>query len=323
MLRCRAAHRRPAMAEASDGMFFALPETIETEVYARLPDEFQARNRTSSWLDGRQHGEMGSFLEGPSADRQGNIYCTDIPYGRIFRVRPDKVWDLVAAYDGEPNGLKIHRDGRLFVADHRRGLLTIDPATGAVTPLVERAFSEGFRGLNDLHFALNGDLYFTDQGQTGHQDPSGRVYKLDNDGRLARIMDGIPSPNGLVLSADERTLFVNVTRANAVWRLPLMQGDRVTKVGTFLQLSGGGGPDGLAHDADGGLVVAHTGLGTVWRFDKRGEPTHRVRSCLGDKTTNIAFGGPDNRTLFITESETGSILSARMPYPGQRMFAHS
>ena len=302
---------------------FAQPIVIQTEVFARLPDRYRAPGRSSSWLEGRQYDTLHSFLEGPAFDRAGTLYCTDIPYGRVFRVSPDGEFDLVVEYDGEPNGLKIHQDGRLFVADHKRGILEIDTASREVKPVVERAFGEGFRGPNDLHFARNGDLYFTDQGQSGHQAPNGSVYALRAKGGLVRIMDGIPSPNGLVLSLDERILYVNVTRANAVWRLPLMGDNRVTKVGTFLQLSGGSGPDGLAIDEEGGLVVAHPGLGAVWRFSREGELTHRVVSCAGKKTTNIAFGGAGNQTLFITESETGSILSARMPVPGTRMFSHS
>jgi gluconolactonase len=95
----------------------------------------------------------------------------------------------------------------------------------------------------------------------------------------------------------------------------------VAKVGTFIQLSGGGGPDGLAMNEDGGLAVAHIGLGVVWIFSRRGEPLFRVESATGAHTTNMAYGGPDRRTLYITESETGSILTARLPTPGLRMFS--
>jgi gluconolactonase len=303
---------------------YPVPENIPTEVYARLPEELRIKNRRTSWVEGRQHSQVHSFLEGPSVDRAGNLYCTDIPYGRIFRITPDRQWQVVAEYDGEPNGLKIHKDGRLIVTDHRRGLLVIDPASGAVTTLLDRAFSEGFRGLNDLYIARNGDIYFTDQGQSGLQDPSGRVYKLDPEGRLICLMSNIPSPNGLVLDREETILFVNVTRANAVWRLPLLPGDRTSKAGVFLQLSGGlSGPDGLAIDEEGGLAVAHSGTGSVWIFDRLGEPQYRVRSGAGLKTTNLAYGGEDRRTLFITDSETGSILAARVPVAGHTMFSHT
>jgi gluconolactonase len=280
---------------------FAAPPVIETQVFATLPDKLRISGRKTAWIEARQHGTPHSFLEGPSFDRAGNLYVTDIPYGRIFRVSPAGAFEVVAEYDGEPNGLKIHRDGRIFITDHKRGLLTLDARTGKVEPMIERANSEGFRGLNDLIFARNGDLYFTDQGQTGLHDPSGRVYRLSADGRLNCIMRGIPSPNGLVLSCDESMLYVNVTRANAVWRLPLLGSGEVTKAGLFLQLSGGlGGPDGLAIDAQGSLAIAHAGFGTVWVFSHIGEPLYRIKSCTGLKTTNLAYGGPDGKTLYIT-----------------------
>jgi gluconolactonase len=125
------------------------------------------------------------------------------------------------------------------------------------------------------------------------------------------------------LNRDENILYLNVTRANAVWRLPLLASGEVTKAGMFLQLSGGlGGPDGLAIDENGGLAVAHAGLGTVWLFNRIGEPIYRVKSCAGLGTTNIAYGGPDRKTLYITESETGCILKAQMPFAGNVMYSH-
>ena len=302
---------------------FTFSQTIDTEIFARLPDKFRSSTKRSAWVAARKHGNIHSFLEGPSFDRAGILYCTDIPYGRIFKVTPDGEFHLVTEYDGEPNGLKIHKDGRIFIADHKLGLVLLDPQSGAITPLLERANTEGFRGLNDMIFARNGDLYFTDQGQTGLQDPSGRVYRMRADGTINCLIRNVPSPNGLVLSHDENTLFINATRANAVWRLPLLPSGETTKVGLFLQLSGGlGGPDGLAIDAEQNLVVAHAGFGSLWQYSYIGEPLCRIKSCAGLGTTNLAYGGPDMKTLFITESATGVILKAQMPVAGSVMYSH-
>ena len=303
---------------------FAPPPEIEARVHARLPEAMQRPGGGSDWFFGKHGGDLHSFLEGPCIDRQGGLLVTDIPFGRIFRVGADGGFELLTEYDGEPNGLAIHRDGRIFVADHRRGLLTVDPASGAVTTLLGRIRREGFKGLNDLTFDARGNLYFTDQGQTGLQDPSGRVWRLGADGRLERLVDNVPSPNGLVLSPDERTLYLAVTRANQIWRLPLHDDGSTTKVNLFLQLQGGlTGPDGLAMDAEGNLVVCHCGLGTVWLFSPLGEPRLRIRSPAGLDTTNAAFGGDGNRTLFVTESRTGTVLAADLEVPGQRLFSHA
>ena len=103
-------------------------------------------------------------------------------------------------YDGWPNGLKIHKDGRIFITCYKRGIMLLDPSTGAVTPLLILRL-EGFRGVNDLTFGVNGDLYFTDQGQTGLQDATGRVYCLRPSGELTCLIDTVPSPNGIVIDS--------------------------------------------------------------------------------------------------------------------------
>ena len=153
-------------------------ELIKTEVFMSMPAKFRKKQR-SAWSDpNRQGAEVECFLEGPSFDREGNLWFVDIPFGRIFRITPKGDWELVTQYDGWPNGLKIHKDGRIFICDYKEGLLMLDPKTGKLETVLRTAFSEGFKGLNDLHFAANGDLYFTDQGQTGIADPSGRVFRL-------------------------------------------------------------------------------------------------------------------------------------------------
>ena len=95
------------------------------------------------------------------------------------------------------------------------------------------------------------------------------------------------------------------------------------KVGIFVQLSGGySGPDGMALDSAGNLAVCHAGNGCVWIFSPRGEPLYRVNSCEGLTTTNCAYGGLDGTSLFITESDSNTILRAEMPDAGKTMYSH-
>ncbi len=138
-------------------------------------------------------------------------------------------------YDGWPNGLKLHKDGRIFIADYRRGLMVLDARTGKVEPRLQTAYSEGFKGLNDLHFASNGDLYFTDQGQTGIADPSGRVFRLRADGTLDRLVTNVPSPNGITLNRKNNHVYVAVARSQQIWRLPLMADGQPSKAGVAMR----------------------------------------------------------------------------------------
>jgi gluconolactonase len=200
--------------------------------------------------------------------------------------------------------------------------MVLDPASGAVEPYCDRPVLERFKGVNDLVFASNGDLYFTDQGQTGLQDPSGRIYRRRAGGELELLLDAIPSPNGLVFNRDETSLFIAVTRASCVWQAGMLLNQQFSKVGVFVFLQGGTGPDGMAMDVNGNLSVCHAGLGVAWLFSVLGEPLARIQSCTGVMTTNLAYGGPDNKTVYITETETGTILKADLQVPGQPMYSH-
>src|SRR6266851_720872 len=243
---------------------FAAPPVLETIVFARVPDSLSRANRKSHWVDVLQNGApTPSFLEGPSFDRDGNLWVTDIPWGRLFKITPDGTLSLAFEYDGEPNGLKFHKDGRAFITDHKHGIMVFDPKTAKIAPYLERGRFERFKGVNDLVFASNGDLYFTDQGMTGLQDASGRVYRLR-----------------------------------------------------------GSGPDGMAMDEDDNLAICHVGFGTVWLFSRLGEPLYRIKSGAGLATTNCAYGGRDRKSLFITESATGSVLRAELPVAGRAMYSH-
>jgi gluconolactonase len=304
---------------------YAAPPVVETEIHARLPDALRRTDRMTEWLHRRGGGPLHSFLEGPAFDRAGNLYCVDLAHGRILRLAPDRSWSVFAEYDGEPNGLKIHQDGRIFVADHRHGILAFDPATGERQLVAERGGHGRFIGLNDLSFSRDGDLYVTDQGHSGLAEPIGAVYRRRRGGEMDLIFGGLAAPNGVVLNMAENLLHVSTTRANQVMSCPIAKdAPGAPKTRLFIQLSGGPtGPDGMAVDEADNLVVVAAGHGTAWVFDRCGEPIHRIRSCAGMRTTNAAYGDADRRSLFITEAEHGVILKARLPVPGKLVYGLS
>ena len=299
-----------------------VPTVVEAEVLTRMPDDLRLP-AVSSWSAANKPGEkIDSFIEGPAFDRAGNLFLTDIPSGRIFRVDGAGRWTLAGETGGWPNGLAIHADGRVYVADYLRGILRLDPSTSKVDVHLGHRNSESFKGVNDLTFDHCGNLYFTDQGQTGLHDPSGRVYRHDTSGRLDILIGNGPSPNGLAISPNGRFLSVAMTRANAVWRGPLQADESVSKVGAFRTFYGTSGPDGLAHGAGGELVVAHASLGGAFVCDARGDVTHFVKVPFGRTVTNIAFK-PGTGRLVLTESETGTVFAAELPFDGAQLFSHS
>jgi gluconolactonase len=191
-----------------------------------------------------------------------------------------------------------------------------------VHPYLERRNSERFKGVNDLVFDSRGNLYFTDQGQTGLHDPTGRLYRLQSGGQLDLLLGNVPSPNGVALSPDERVLYLGVTRGNQVWRVPLLDDGSVAKVSAFFTSYGPSGPDGLAVDKRGRVIVANPGLGVAWVLNHKAEPDVVLRSCAGASLTNVAFGGPDRKTLYCTESVSGSVLQATLDEAGLQVHRH-
>ena len=181
--------------------------------------------------------------------------------------------------------------------------------------MLGRRNSERFKGVNDLTFAQDGTLYFTDQGQTGLHDPTGRVFRYQSNGHLDCLIANGPSPNGLVLAPEQDVLFVAMTRDNSVWRVPLLSDGMTGKVGRFASFHGTAGPDGMAVDLAGNLFVAHASLGKIFVLDSEGYEIAHLRSCRGKATTNLTFRDAHSPSTFITESETGSILTADWKLP--------
>lgn len=299
-------------------MFFLnAPEVRVAEVFTRMPEKFRKTNVPTEWARANRGGiPVDSFLEGPVWDPEGHLFVTDIPHGRIFRIATSGEWDLIAEYEGEPNGMTRFDDAHMLITDYRNGLMLLDIERGEVRPYLERRNTESFKGVNDLTFDSNGNLYFTDQGQSGMHDPTGRVYRLSPEGKLDMLLGTCPSPNGLVLSPDEKVLFVAMTRGNSVWRVPLQADGSVSKVSQFFTSYGPSGPDGMTVDAEGRVLFANPGLGRAWVLNHKAEPDEILVSPEGASLTNLCYGGPDMKTLFMTESVSGTVLKARMATPG-------
>jgi gluconolactonase len=303
-------------------MWFVPPREIPVRPFASLPTAHR-RPRRTAWSDANRGGAaIDSFLEGPCFDVAGNLLVTDIPNGRIFRVGV-RNWDLVAEYEGWPNGMAAGpapgphagaHAGAMLITDYRHGLLSLDPATGSMAPVLETLLSEGFRGLNDLVLDAAGAILMTDQGQTGLQDPSGRVVRLWPDGRIDRLISNGPSPNGIALNRAGTHCYVAMTRSCEVWRFALRTDALVGKAQCFFRVPAGtSGPDGMAVDAHDRIFVANPGHGQVWGLDAQGMLLFRLDcTAFGRMPTNCCFA-PDGTTLLITESQSGEVLVVEVP----------
>ena len=296
------------------------PKIRDLKPWTRLPDKYRQATLTE-WSRVNQGGrESDSFLEGPVFDKENNLYVTDIPHGRVFKITPRGEWDLVTQWDGEPNGMKFMNESEILIADYKNGLIVLDSKSGEIKPFLSRRNTEGFNGINDLTFDSKGNLYFTDQGQTGLHDPTGRVFRLNKEGKLDLLLSNVPSPNGITLSVDEKFLFVAATRGNCVWRMPIFPDGTISKAGQFFTSYGPSGPDGLAINQEGHLLIANPGLAYIWILNHLAEPIEILKGISGTSLTNLAFGGSDKKTIYCTDSTNGQILSAELSVCGAPIF---
>ena len=257
---------------------FAAPPSFKPKCSLVCPTNCIAAGTRSGWPRAST-ASSDSFLEGPSFDRAGNLYCTDIPYGRIFRVSPDGEWDLLAEYDGEPNGLKIHKDGRIFIADHRNGPAGLRPATRQGHAVPGPRALEGFKGVNDLMFAATATSTSPTRARPACTIPTGRVYRLRADGDSTCCWQR-PEPqrpgavDGRERSCTSRSRARNQSGACRCWPTASVdQGRRLHPA-----LGRPGGPDGLAVDEAGSLTIAHAGLRhrVVLQPPRRAAVSHQV-----------------------------------------------
>lgn len=256
--------------------------------------------------------------EGPAFDRDGNLFFVNWELSSIVKLTPDGVASEFFNTGGIPAGLAFHPDGSLYVADEGENIhgvmrITMD---GKAEIVVNEFDGKPLNGANDLVFDRNGICYFSDPWGSNDTNPVGGFYRLFPDGRLEQIDTGLAFPNGVALNARESAVYLAETYRNRIHRYAIgadgSLGPREVWAGTHLPP----GADGMAFDGNGDLYVAHFHGGCVDVFGPSGQKIDEI-SVPGLKPTNVAFGGPDNKTLVITEVETRSLYRVRLNVAGQ------
>ncbi|HSB15820.1 MAG TPA: SMP-30/gluconolactonase/LRE family protein [Bryobacteraceae bacterium] len=257
----------------------------------------------------------GSFtdgIEGPACDAEGNVYA--VSFARqptIGKVTPDgkgEVWlEMPAGSLG--NGIRFDRKGMMYVADYSgHNILRVDPATRAVQVF---AHNSSMSQPNDIAITRGGVLYASDPNW---KEKTGQIWRIDTDGSTHQVAGAMGTTNGIEVSPDGRTLYVNESEQRNVWAFRIGPDGGLSGKRLLIQFPDHG-MDGMRCDVDGSLYITRYGKGVVAKVSVKGKVLHEV-DVLGARPSNLCFGGPDGRTCYVTEVEHRRLVQFRVDQPG-------
>ncbi|MGH7168712.1 MAG: SMP-30/gluconolactonase/LRE family protein [Gemmataceae bacterium] len=265
------------------------------------------------------HGDF-KFTEGPAADRDGNVYFCDIPNQRIHKVDADGKLSIVREKSNRSNGLMFNAKGEI-VACEMVGRIAAYSADGKSRRVLADAYEgKRFNAPNDLVLDKHGGVYFTDPAFGAPMPlPQGKtaVYYIGVDGKVSRLIADLPNPNGVILSPDEKRLYVIPSGQAEMMAYAVESPGKLGKGRVFCKLkqkregdkSGG---DGLTVDSKGNLYIT-SGLG-LQVFDPDGKLLGIIK--LPEQPANVTFGGKDLKTLYVTART--SLYTVPMEATGHR-----
>ena len=251
-------------------------------------------------------------IEGPACDREGNVFAVN--FGRqqtIGKVSSDGMGGVFVTLPGKSvgNGIRFDRKGAMYVADYvGHNVLRIVPKTKAVEVF---AHESTMNQPNDLTMAPNGTLYASDPNW---KEKTGQIWRIDTKGKVARVAKDMGTTNGIEVSPDGGTLYVNESAQRNVWAFDIRPDGSLVNKRLFKKFPDHGF-DGMRCDVDGNLYITRYGKGSVVKVSPRGWILREIH-VLGAKPSNICFGGPDGRTAYVTEVEHQRLVRFRVDRPG-------
>jgi gluconolactonase len=258
-----------------------------------------------------------SLYEGPVWVKDA-LYFSDFVISGVF---PSRIQKLDAngvmttvIEDSGSNGLAVDAQGNLVAATHKYKSLSRYTLTGERTNVVDQFEGNVFNSPNDLAIAKDGTIYFTDPAYQTAAAPGGqpktRVYRVATDGKVTVVDDTINNPNGIALSLDEKTLYVEGGDAQGVLRAyPIVDG--VPQAGKDL-LTGLSIPDGMVLDCHGNIYITEHASKHVRVVTPEGQQIATIN--VDANITNAAFGGEDGKTLFLTGA--GAVWKLKLDVSG-------
>lgn len=267
---------------------------------------FQAKDFTPE-------NEFTSGIEGPATDADGNIYVVNFAeQGTIGKVSPLGKSELfIHLPEGSiGNGIRLNSKGDLLIADYtQHNVLHIHMQTKEISSF---AHNDSMNQPNDLAIMDNGILFASDPNWSKS---TGNLWRVNLDGSSTLLEADMGTTNGVEVSPDQKHLYVNESVQRNVWKYDLSPQGDISNKQLMIQFPDFG-MDGMRCDAKGNLYITRHGKGTVAILAPSGELLREVQ-LTGKKPSNIAFGGPDGRTCYITLQDRGSLESFRADQPGR------
>ena len=257
-------------------------------------------------------GEFTKGIEGPACDKAGNVFAVNFKeQGTIGRVSPDGKGEvfLTLPEGSTGNGIRFDKKGNMFIADYpKHNVLRVDAKTKKLTVF---AHEPKMNQPNDLAIDAKGNLYASDPSWAK---VTGQLWRISKKGKVKLLADDMGTTNGIEVSPDGKTLYVNESRQRNIWAFSIKKDGSVEKK-RLLKKFEDHGFDGMRCDAKGNLYVTRHGKGTVVILSPEGKILKEV-DVLGAKPSNLCFGGPDGRTVYVTEVEHTRIVQFRVEHPG-------
>jgi len=275
----------------------------------------------SSLLESAQPERLASgftFTEGPLWHPGGFYYFVDVRESRLYRLVPGQQPELLRERTRGGNGTTFDLQGQLLLCEGEgRRVSRLSPDGKVAGALVERFEGKRFNRPNDVVCKSDGSIYFTDPGLRvpleNRELAYSAIFRVSPDGNVSKLAE-FEYPNGLAFSPNERTLYVANTRwAQYIHALDLDEAGNVVQRRIFADMTSperDGVPDGMKVDAEGRVFC--TGPGGIWVFLPDGSQLGTIRTP--EVTANLAFGGADLKTLFLTSST--SVYTLRVKTPG-------
>jgi gluconolactonase len=254
-----------------------------------------------------------SGVEGPAVDRAGTVYAVNFgKQGTIGQVDPaGSASEFVVLPEGSiGNGIRFSSRGEMFIADYpKHNILKVDMKTRKISVY---ANEPRMNQPNDIAIDSGDRLYASDPNW---KESTGNIWRVDPDGKVTLLEGGMGTTNGIEVSPDGKALYVNESAQRKVWVYDLSPAGEVSNKRLLIEFPDFG-MDGMRCDAQGALYIARFGKGTVVKVSPAGTVLQEIK-LMGERPTNIAFGGKDGRTAYVTLQDKGNLETFRVDAPGR------